>query len=442
MTDALQRLHPHRRREREQLGEGNTDVSNAPQPATLPPTAVSSAGPPALPAPDSSPPAAAPAALPVAAESTEMAPAAPPSPASGPPPLTEDLLRAMLAESTEASVDHMMTSIIPYLTAMARHQAQLSVAPPLHGDVHAQRRLETAVGFDDVLAAVQPLPDALSALTDRVASLERQLRFAQTEAAAAVRSVAPEIMARENAKAFLKAANAEIEALHKTVKILRESNAKNDAMLAIHKVQFVPVQGQNWGLQYTSYQEKKNKKTKTRNTAKGQPTVPVTLAKSGGARDEGSSPAARFATATELSVSFDDEAGSGPDAHDYEDYEDKTPDTEPGAATPETATLSSGLSGVTKSLSRNLADELDDVAGPEPAYKDYDDGTEGSKSSVASAKHSALLKAPRPPISDYTPAAKRVFDRVQALMQNDEWMQLFKPIAKRKADWPALVQGL
>ena len=61
---------------------------------------------------------------------------------------------------------------------------------------------------------------------------------------------------------------------------------------------------------------------------------------------------------------------------------------------------------------------------------------------MASAKHSALLKAPRPPINGDTPAAKRVFDRVQALMQNDEWMQLFKPIPEKKADWPALAQEL
>ncbi|KAI9993990.1 hypothetical protein PInf_016520 [Phytophthora infestans] len=176
--------------------------------------------------------------------------------------------------------------------------------------------------------------------------------------------------------------------------------------------------------------------------AKGQPTVPATPAKSGGARNESSSPAARFAAATELSVSFDDEADIGPDAHDYEDYEDKTPAPEPGAATPETSTLSSGLSGATRSLSRILADELDDVAGLELAYDDYDDGTEGSKPSVASAKHSALLKAPRPPINGDTPATKRVFDRVQALMQNDEWMQLFKPIPKKKADWPVLAQEL
>ncbi|KAF1791459.1 hypothetical protein GQ600_12298 [Phytophthora cactorum] len=104
--------------------------------------------------------------------------------------------------------------------------------------------------------------------------------------------------------------------------------------------------------------------------------------------------------------------------------------------------LSSGLSGVTKSLSRNLAAKLDEVAGPDPDYDDFNDGTEGSKPSVASAKLSALLNAPRPPINGDTPAAKRVFDRVEALMRNDEWMQLFKPIPKRKADWPALANEL
>ncbi|KAG2916423.1 hypothetical protein PC129_g4366 [Phytophthora cactorum] len=37
-----------------------------------------------------------------------------------------------------------------------------------------------------------------------------------------------------------------------------------------------------------------------------------------------------------------------------------------------------------------------------------------------------------PPINGDTPAAKRVFDRVEALMRNDEWMQLFKPIPERR----------
>ncbi|KAF1779683.1 hypothetical protein GQ600_13196 [Phytophthora cactorum] len=156
--------------------------------------------------------------------------------------------------------------------------------------------------------------------------------------------------------------------------------------------------------------------------AKGSTTVPATPSKSGGARNESSSPdvtAARLAAVSELSVSFEDE-----EEHDA--------GPEPGAATPETATLSSGLSGATKSLSRNLAAELDDVAGPDPDYDDFNDGTEAF----------SVLNAPRPPINGDTPAAKRVFDRVEALMRNDEWMQLFKPIPKRKADWPALANEL
>ncbi|KAG2774849.1 hypothetical protein PC129_g23854 [Phytophthora cactorum] len=146
--------------------------------------------------------------------------------------------------------------------------------------------------------------------------------------------------------------------------------------------------------------------------ARGSTTVPATPAKSGGARDESSSPdatAARLAVVSVLSVSFENEVDNYPDAqYDYDDYEDKTLAPEPGAATPETATLSMGLSGATKSLSRNLAAELDDVAGPYPDYEDFDDGTEGSKPSVASAKRSALLNAPRPPINGDTPAAKCV----------------------------------
>ncbi|KAG3063310.1 hypothetical protein PI125_g24374 [Phytophthora idaei] len=172
--------------------------------------------------------------------------------------------------------------------------------------------------------------------------------------------------------------------------------------------------------------------------AKGPTTVPATPSKSGGARNESSSSgvtAARLAAVSELSVSFEDEEEHGLDAQDdYDDYEEKTLTPEPGAATPETATLSPGLSGAMKSLSRNLAAELDDVAGPDPDYDDINDGTEGSKPSAASAKRSALLNAPRPPINGDTLAAKHVFDRVEALMKDDEWMQLFKPIPKRKAD--------
>ncbi|KAG3129545.1 hypothetical protein PI126_g20917 [Phytophthora idaei] len=176
--------------------------------------------------------------------------------------------------------------------------------------------------------------------------------------------------------------------------------------------------------------------------AKGSATVLATPSKSGGARNESSSPdvtAALLAAVSKLSVSFGDEVDNDPDAQDdYDDYEDKTPAPEPGSTTLETATLSSELSGATKPLSRNLVAELDDLAGPYPDYDDYGDGAEGSKPLEVSAKRSALMSAPRPLIKGDTPAAKRVFDRVQELMQSDERMQLFKSIPKRQAGWPAL----
>ncbi|KAI9987338.1 hypothetical protein PInf_023343 [Phytophthora infestans] len=81
------------------------------------------------------------------------------------------------------------------------------------------------MSFDEVIA------DALTDFPDRVVNLERPLWTAQTEAAAAVRSGGGEIIARENAKAFLKAPNAEVKALRMDIKIFRGSSANNDAML-------------------------------------------------------------------------------------------------------------------------------------------------------------------------------------------------------------------
>ncbi|KAG4038728.1 hypothetical protein PC123_g25716 [Phytophthora cactorum] len=193
--------------------------------------------------------------------------------------------------------------------------------------------------------------------------------------------------------------------------------------------------------QSTSNQEREE----TRNKKNGQRICDGTSysSKSDGERNKSSSPnvtAARLAAVSELSLN---EEEHGLDAQDdYDNYEVKSPAPEPGAATPETATLSSGLSGATKSVSRNLAAEIDDVAGPDPDYDDFNDGTEGLKPSVASAKRLALLNEPRPSMNDDTPAAKRVFDSVKALMKNDEWMQLFKPIPKRKANWPTLTNEL
>ncbi|KAG3230650.1 hypothetical protein PI124_g24252 [Phytophthora idaei] len=228
--------------------------------------------------------------------------------------------------------------------------------------------------------------------------------------------------------------------------VLSSRRISNTTTGAATREQSVTIVNGLYGLPVYEQPREEEEEEETRKIVKGSTTVPATPSKSGGALYESSSPdvtAARLAAVSELSVSFEDEEEHGSDAQDdYDDYEDKTPAAEPGAVTPETATPSPGLSGATKSLSGNLSAELDDVAGSGPNYDDFNDGTEGSKPSVASAKRSALLNAPLPPINGDTPAAKRVFDRVEALMRNDEWMQLFKPIPKRKADWPALANEL
>ncbi|ETP20798.1 hypothetical protein F441_05568, partial [Phytophthora nicotianae CJ01A1] len=119
-------------------------------------------------------------------------------------------------------------------------------------------------------------------------------------------------------------------------------------------------------------------------------TVPATPMKSSGARDgDSSSPpdTPRMATIAERSVSFEDDAAydldtkeDDKDADDYDDQEEKaavpemaTPDT------PEGAMVATTRSGGVKSLARNLVDELDEVAGPEPTYPDDDGDDDVSK---------------------------------------------------------------
>ncbi|KAG2816191.1 hypothetical protein PC111_g13247 [Phytophthora cactorum] len=153
--------------------------------------------------------------------------------------------------------------------------------------------------------------------------------------------------------------------------------------------------------------------------AKGSTTAPAIPSKSAGARNESSSPdvtATLLAAVSELSLSFEDEEEHGPDAQDdYDDYEDKTPAPDPGVATPETATLSSGLSGAAKSLSRDLVVELDDVAGPDPDYDAFNDGTEDS---IFGGGCKALSA---------TECTSPTYQRCHP---------------KRKADWPALANEL
>ncbi|RAW24635.1 hypothetical protein PC110_g18938 [Phytophthora cactorum] len=183
------------------------------------------------PAPAPSAPSEAPPALPAATEVPTEPPAAPPMPVDASAPVTEASLQVMLAESSEASVDQMMTSMLRYLTAIVRHQVQLHVSPPLHTDVAAQRHLNSAVGFDDVLAAVQPLSDSLPDLPRRIGELEARLRSAEADAAAAKRSVIPQMLARENAEQLLKISSSKVESLEAENRLAVAANTEQTRQL-------------------------------------------------------------------------------------------------------------------------------------------------------------------------------------------------------------------
>ncbi|EGZ27023.1 hypothetical protein PHYSODRAFT_320881 [Phytophthora sojae] len=182
--------------------------------------------------------------------------------------------------------------------------------------------------------------------------------------------------------------------------------------------------------------KKKKKKLMKKKMATGsQSAVPATPMKSGGTRGDDST--AVLITPqpdpiAERNVSFD-EPMTGSDAKDeemdeeYDDYlEEKAPT--PAVVTPETpedAGMSAGRSGGSRSLarslaskleddappvSRNLADELDDVDGPEPAYDDmeaFEDRADDSRSPVLTTQVTEQTSGNRPPMNGDTPAANK-----------------------------------
>ncbi|KAG3060240.1 hypothetical protein PC122_g20038 [Phytophthora cactorum] len=124
---AFKALVPRRAREHERP-QGDTDHSNTQQPPEAAPPAPPGTSAPMDPTPAPSAPSEAPPALPAATEVPAEPPAASPMPADASAPVTDASLQAMLVESSEAPIDQMMTLMIPYLTAIVRHQFQLHVS--------------------------------------------------------------------------------------------------------------------------------------------------------------------------------------------------------------------------------------------------------------------------------------------------------------------------
>ncbi|KAE9347027.1 hypothetical protein PF008_g8000 [Phytophthora fragariae] len=119
----------------------------------------------------------------------------------------------------------------------------------------------------------------------------------------------------------------------------------------------------------------------------------------------------RLSTITKRSVSFDESADEGSDAKDtmmdYEDLEEKTPAAVQELDDQEGAMLSAGRSGGSRSLSRSLASEFDEVAKPDHAQDDYEDSAEEWKALVQVTKGPQKSRGYWPPLNSSTPAATR-----------------------------------
>ncbi|KAE8880601.1 hypothetical protein PF005_g21336 [Phytophthora fragariae] len=81
----------------------------------------------------------------------------------------------------------------------------------------------------------------------------------------------------------------------------------------------------------------------------------------------------------------------------------------------EAAVVSAGRSSGVRPLARNLVDELDDVAKPEPAFGE-DDGEDGAKDFPKTAEATIQPTGIRPPLNGDTPAA----DSVRGVDENEE----------------------
>ncbi|KAE9274830.1 hypothetical protein PF008_g29490 [Phytophthora fragariae] len=183
--------------------------------------------------------------------------------------------------------------------------------------------------------------------------------------------------------------------------------------------------------------------------------------KSGGTRGDDSTAALitpQLELFAERTVSFD-ESMNGSDAkdgemnEDYDDYlEEKAP--APAVVTPETledAVISAGCSGGTRSLSRsltseldedalpvsrNLVDELNEVAGLEPVYEDFEDSTDDPKSPVTTAQVTEQTSGNRPPANGDTPAENLVLRRCYEVTKASVWGQ-----KTNGEDWNRLQNG-
>uniref|UniRef100_H3GXY2 Retrotransposon gag domain-containing protein n=1 Tax=Phytophthora ramorum TaxID=164328 RepID=H3GXY2_PHYRM len=172
--------------------------------------------------------------------------------------------------------------------------------------------------------------------------------------------------------------------------------------------------------------------------------VPATPARSSGTRTEGSGRSgSSFATPSTL-ASINERSDSFDEPMDYSDAkeDDEEDDLEDKAAMPElseAAAVSAGRSGGVRSLARNLTEELNEVAGPEPANGYDEDESDDHRSSAMAEDANSRPNGGRPPLNGDTLAANRVLGRYLELMKvKSNWMRSFAPEVVRQAIWMEL----
>ncbi|KAG2884412.1 hypothetical protein PC119_g26136 [Phytophthora cactorum] len=153
-----------------------------------------------------------------------------------------------------------------------------------------------------------------------------------------------------------------------------------------------------------------------------------------------------MATIGERSVSFEDSEDEDSRATDEDlgygdDREESTPPTEAKAEPRQEEVLSAGSRGVSRPLSRNLADDLSAVAGTDAADDDWCEEQKEDEPSSKAVRDSDGL-AVRPPVNGDTPAANKVLARCFEKMQSSDWIRQFNPRQTRQATWGDLRDDL
>ncbi|OWZ00876.1 hypothetical protein PHMEG_00027839 [Phytophthora megakarya] len=177
--------------------------------------------------------------------------------------------------------------------------------------------------------------------------------------------------------------------------------------------------------------------------AKGSKSVvPATPMKSGGTRSGtadhsevsyATPSTSRMTPLTERAGSFDESANFSDAKEDDEGYLEEKAHV---AVLSEGAVVSAGHSTGVRPLAHNLTEELEEVAGLQPANDSDDEGLTGGTRSKATGKRTNRPSDTRPPINGDTPAANKVLGRtLERMRTKSSRFLMFGPKLVKQAVW-------